>query len=104
MTEQTITFTPEAGLRKGFIILLHGISLIAASSAKIFDKSVHRFPYAYIIATLLASLLASFVCIAGARQERDAAAKRAYTFEQRLDSITMINEARKETSYVYHAE
>ncbi len=99
MTERTITFTPEAELRKGLYSLAHGFRLTATGTVKIYDKSVRKYPYAHIVAILIVSLIISFLSVAGARQERDAATKRNYELTKRIETLENAIEARKETAY-----
>lgn len=51
------------------------------------DRAAHRWPWAFIVATLLSAVVADYVGIASARGERDAANHAAYTIKLRLDSM-----------------
>lgn len=104
MSKITFKTTAKTEFRDALVMIKDGVSLFTKVLLRVFNASVYKCPYAYIVGIILAGGTASAMTIMQARAERDAAAKRAYAFEQRLDSITMINEARKETSYVYHAE
>lgn len=94
MTDQTVTFTPKSELRKGFHCLAKGIALVACSLLKIYNNSVHRYPYAHIVLILLSAVIVSFVNIANARSERDVLNKKNYQLQQQLDSVMNENEAR----------
>lgn len=100
MTEQTITFTPAAELRKGFRCLAKGMLLIVRSIAKLINSSVYKCPWAYIVAILILSLAASFFSIAKARSERDATNKRNYQLQQKIEQLQMAKDAKTEVRYV----
>lgn len=72
MTEQTITFTPKAEFKKGFSCLLKGFVLIFRSIGRQTDHAVRRYPWAFLVATVLISVILCFFFIGKARSERDA--------------------------------
>lgn len=94
MTEQTITFTPQRTLMKGFYLILRGVTLIAKSTASILDASVRRWPYCYIGLVLIASFLTAFVFIRNARAERDAAVHKQYILQQQNEQLQIIHESK----------
>ena len=103
MTENTIVFTPQAELRKGLRFFTKGTALIFRSLAKIVNAAAHRFPWFFIIATMIVSVALSFIFIGKARAERDATNKRAYMLQQKVENYEMADEARREVVYARHA-
>ncbi len=101
MKQQTITFTPESDLRKGLYTLAQGLKLVIVSLARIFNKSVYKYPYAYIVATLIASLTLSFIFIANARQERDAVNKKNYELQKKVEQLQIVKDSKSDVKYVY---
>ena len=99
MTEQTITFTPQAELRKGLRCLARGTVLTIRSLLRMADSWAHRYPWAFILAAVGVSVVTSLVCIGRARAERDALNKRAYLLQQKVDNYEMADEARREVAY-----
>lgn len=87
MTEKTITFTPEAQLRKGAWLLGKGLRLTGRALGRMFDSSVHRYPYAYVLAILLAATVTAFYNIGQARAERDKANKEYYELQRRTGQL-----------------
>ncbi len=87
MTEKTITFTPKAQLRKGTWLLAKGLRLTARALARMFDDSIHRYPYAYVGIILLASVLTAYLNIGQARAERDKANKEYYELQRRMANM-----------------
>lgn len=100
MTEQTITFTPKAEFKKGFSCLLKGFVLIFRSIGRQTDHAVRRYPWAFLVATVLISVILCFFFIGKARSERDATSKRNYELQQKIDTLQMVNEAKAEVRYV----
>lgn len=74
-------------LGNGFRLLGRSLSIIAKATGDIINRSVHRFPYAYIVSILLVSIIACFVSIARARAERDNAMKQQVLLQQQLDTL-----------------
>lgn len=101
MRKNTITFTTAADLRLGFNYLSDGTCLIFKTLAKLFDAGAHRFPYAYffILATIIG--VPSVMSVMSARAERDAASKRAYRMEQKLDSMQVATDILNGKTFVY---
>ena len=71
MTEQTITFTPSASLRKGLKLIAKGICLTVGSIGRLLDACIRRFPYVWIVTILIASVVIAHVNIGKARAESD---------------------------------
>lgn len=103
MSKITFKTSAKTEFRDALVMIKDGAHLFTKVLFRVLNASVYKCPYAYIIGIILTGGTVSAMTIMQARAERDAATKRAYTFEQRLDSITMINEAKEEASYVYHA-
>ena len=100
MTEKTITFTPKAELKKGFFCLLRGFVLIFRSIGRLMDHAVRRYPWAFLVTTVLISVILCFFFVGKARSERDATSKRNYELQQKIDTLQMVNEAKAEVRYV----
>lgn len=96
MTEQTITFTPQADLRKGLYTVGRGLAIIVKAVAGIFNASVHRHPYPYLLVVVILSAVFSAVCIISARAERDAALKKQYHLQQQVEQLSNVVETYKQ--------
>lgn len=81
------SITPSTQIRKGAHLLQEGISLVFTSLMRIINRSVHHYPYAYIIPILFVSLVLNFVSIAKARAERDNALHEQAKLQQQLDTL-----------------
>ena len=77
-----------------------GFCKAAKLLGKLVNITVHEYPYAYIFVIITCGGLFSVTSLISARAERDAAVKRAYIYEQKLDSATTANDIRTEQSYV----
>ena len=88
MTEETITFTPSASLRKGVKLIVKGIWLTIASIGRLLDASIRRFPYVWIVVILMATTITAFVYIGKARAERDRLNKQNYELKQKLENLS----------------
>ena len=88
MTEQTITFTPSASLRKGLKLIAKGIWLTVASIGRLIDASIRRFPYVWIATILIASVVIAHVNIGKARAERDRLNKQNYELTQKVEKLS----------------
>ena len=97
------TIEPKDRLKQGLHYLAKGIVNIFYALGGMIDASIRRWPYIYIICAVVIALLTSLVYIGNARAERDSLNKKNYELQQKLDTIQMINEAREEQKYVYHA-
>lgn len=88
MTEQTITFTPSASLRKGLKLIAKGIWLTVGSIGRLLDDCIRRFPYLWIAAILIASVVIAHVNIGKARAERDRLNKQNYELTQKVEKLS----------------
>lgn len=88
MTEQTITFTPSASLRKGLKLIAKGIWLTVGSIGRLLDACIRRFPYLWIAAILIASVVIAHVNIGKARAERDRLNKQNYELTQKVEKLS----------------
>lgn len=100
MTEQTITFTPSADLRKGFHCLARGLVLIFVSIGKLINHAVYKYPWAFIVGLFLGYLVISFLVVGKARSERDAVNKKNYELQQKIEQLQMVKDAKEEVRYV----
>ncbi len=87
MTENTITFTPTAQLRKGLCLLGKGFGLTGKALARMFDNSIHRYPYAYVFIILIVATVTAFVNIGQARAERDRLNKEYYELQKKVSQL-----------------
>lgn len=94
MTQQTITFTPSADLRRGLKHLACGIVLVFKSLARLVNAGAHSHPWPYVFIAVIASCVLCVVNIGNARSERDTLARKNYQLQQRLESVTNELEAR----------
>ena len=88
MTEQTITFTPSASLRKGLKLIANGIWLTVGSIGRLLDACIRRFPYVWIVTILIASVVIAHVNIGKARAERDRLNKQNYELTQKVEKLS----------------
>lgn len=88
MTEQTITFTPSASLRKGLKLIAKGIWLTIGSIGRLIDASIRRFPYVWIAVILMATTITAYVNIGKARAERDRLNKQNYELNQKMEKLS----------------
>ena len=88
MTEQTITFTPSASLRKGLKLIAKGIWLTVGSIGRLLDACIRRFPYVWIVTILIASVVIAHVNIGKARAERDRLNKQNYELTQKVEKLS----------------
>ena len=98
MTEKTITFTPKAQLRKGAWLLGTGLRLTSRALAKMFDNSIHRYPYAYLLLILLTATVTAYYNIGQARAERDRIGKEYYELQRRIGQIHKATVQERETT------
>ena len=80
----TIDFTQNVTTSEAFKYILRLTAVIVRNVCKAIDKAAHRFPWAFIIAILLASSVISFALIGRARAERDSYNKENYQLTQEL--------------------
>ena len=88
MTEQTITFTPSASLRKGLKLIAKGICLTVGSIGRLLDACIRRFPYVWIVTILIASVVIAHVNIGKARAERDRLNRQNYELRQKVEKLS----------------
>ena len=100
MTEQTITSTPSADLRRGFKCLAKGIVLIFVSIGKVINHAVYKYPWAFIVGLFFGYLVVSFLVVGKARSERDAVNKKNYELQQKIEQLQMAKDAKEEVRYV----
>lgn len=60
---------------------------IIRNTASAINKAVYRFPWVFIVLTVVVCMVASFVAIADARTERDSYNKKATELQLKYDSI-----------------
>ena len=60
---------------------------IVRNTASAINKAVYRFPWVFIVLTIVVCMVASFIAIADARTERDSYNKKATELQLKYDSI-----------------
>ncbi len=61
--------------------------VIVRNLGRAINKAVYRFPWVFIVLTIVVCMVASFVAIADARTERDSYNKKATELQLKYDSI-----------------
>lgn len=61
--------------------------IIVRNQGRVINKAVYRFPWVFIVLTIVVCMVASFVAIADARTERDSYNKKATELQLKCDSI-----------------
>lgn len=61
--------------------------IIVRNQGRVINKAVYRFPWVFIVLTIVVCVVASFVAIADARTERDSYNKKATELQLKCDSI-----------------
>lgn len=61
--------------------------VIVRNLGRVINKAVYRFPWVFIVLTIVVCMVASFVAIADARTERDSYNKKATELQLKYDSI-----------------
>lgn len=72
-------------------VAIHNIAVnvwaIVRNTASAINRAVYRFPWVFIVLTIVVCIVASFVAIADARTERDSYNKKATELQLKYDSI-----------------
>lgn len=82
IAEVTNATTKQAAV---FIVVYSWV--IVRNLGRVINKAVYRFPWVFIVLTVVACMVASFVAIANARTERDSYNKKATELQLKYDSI-----------------
>lgn len=61
--------------------------VVVRNLGRVINKAVYRFPWVFIVLTVVVCMVASFVAIANARTERDSYNKKATELQLKYDSI-----------------
>ena len=61
--------------------------VIVRNLGRVINKAVYRFPWVFIVLTIVVCMVASFIAIADARTERDSYNKKATELQLKYDSI-----------------
>ena len=100
--KQQENLAPWQQIKSGCVMIVKGIARIVWGLLRLVDVFVRRYPYAVVIACVLATVITAAVCIGKARSERDALNKKNYQLQQKLDTIIMVDEAKCESKFTYH--
>lgn len=88
MEEKHIQYTPCA--KAGFALIWAGIKTVAKSVVK--SNIVHKHPYYFMAAEAVILIITASVIAGQARTERDAAIKRCYEYQQKVDSLQVVDD------------
>lgn len=88
MEEKMITYKPCT--KAGFALIWAGIKTIAQSVAN--ANIVHKHPFYFMAAEAVILIVISSVIAGQARTERDAAIKRCYEYQQKVDSLQVVDD------------
>ena len=86
--EKMITCTPC--VKAGFALIWAGIKTIAKAVVK--SNIVHKHPYYFMAAEAVILIIIASVIAGQARTERDAAIKRCYEYQQKVDSLQVVDD------------
>lgn len=72
-------------------VAIHNIAVnvwaIVRNTASAINRAVYRFPWVFIVLTIVVCMVVSFVAIANSRAERDSYKKKATELQLKYDSI-----------------
>lgn len=102
MKQQEKDLTPWQQIKSGCVMIVKGIARIVWGLLRLVDVFVRRYPYAVVIVCIMLTVIVAAVCIGKARSERDALNKKNYQLQQKLDTIMMVDEAKRESKFTYH--
>lgn len=94
--EDKISFVNNATTREAFVYIFLYIGVIFRNSWRATDRAAHRWPWAFIVPTILVSVVISFIFISKARAERDSYNKQMEHVSQQLDSYKACYDNEKE--------
>ncbi len=84
--KQTTDPLVNVSTRQALVYIFRLSSLIIRNIGATINAAVHRWPWAFIVAILLTSVLTSHICIGQARAERDQYSKSNAHMKALLDS------------------
>lgn len=79
--------TEKEKIKLGAKMLLEGHGIIIKAIVRAADRTVNRYPYAFIVAIMVASILIAAVSIGQARAERDRSEKQYYELLKQTEGI-----------------
>lgn len=96
--KNTIDFTDNMMTRETFVCSVRYTWAFMRCVWRDLNAFAHQWPWVLVGLALTASLAASYVCIASARAERDAASRRVVNLQQQAEQLSCALEARKEAA------
>ncbi len=98
MKENKISFVANVSTREAAVYTGLFAWAFVRNVAKGVDRAAHRLPWVFILVTVAASFMVSYVCIARARAERDSYNRRAVQLDQQLESYKALYGGGKEAA------
>lgn len=95
MMAETVKISPTAEIRRGIVLFGVAIVTLARGAVRLFDYSVHRYPYPWLLLVIFSTCLTSFICIGQARAERDILNKKYYQLQQKVEPLGITVETTK---------
>lgn len=93
-----IDFTPNLTTRQALVCSVQYTCAFFRLAWRDVNGFAHRWPWVIASFTVTASVALSYVFIASARAERDAASRRVVTLQQQAEQLSCALEARKEAA------
>lgn len=93
-----ISFADNVTAAEAFIFAMRYLYIFFRNVWRAVNAFAHQWPWVLVGLALTASLAASYVCIASARAERDAASRRVVNLQQQAEQLSCALEARKEAA------
>lgn len=90
-TMAKITFTSNI-YREAFSMIGRGFAMAAKETARVVNKAIHEWPYAFMFAEALVLVMIAFAYVGQARAERDYASKRFVGIQAKADSLQVTSE------------
>lgn len=86
-----ITFSKNI-YAEAFGLIGRGFRMIAKETARVVNKAVHEWPYAFMFAEALVLVVIAFAYVGQARAERDYASKRFVGIQAKADSLQVASD------------
>ena len=90
-TMAKITFTSNI-YREAFSMIGRGFAMAAKETARVVNKAIHEWPYAFMFAEALVLVVIAFAYVGKARAERDYASKRYVGIQAKADSLQVASD------------
>lgn len=77
---------------EAFSMIGRGFAMAAKETARVVNKAIHRWPYAFMFAEALVLVMIAFAYVGQARAERDYASKRFVGIQAKADSLQVASD------------